>query len=289
MIDRGPSISTRNRRADELESRRRLHDAGRPEISPSRLIEEVSRVVEACDDDTTRESGVVCEGLTIPVIWGDRRYVRAGPPRPMLRVLGPLVMIPTAAVIGSGVALWLAGPRDRLLLVLHQLTFVVWFPPGHGPSTFTSLASYASRGSRRPRSAQPTRGSTRRPYYSTPGRGDEPGGRGAGWLDECHGDNRLVPCDHFSPCRLGWRRPRSHDRHAAHPILLVRLDPGIHCEGPSQANPGRTMKLQSTKRQSTDLPINLGTGDHTHRLSGHAYLIRGCAGAPGEHFPPRGQ
>jgi hypothetical protein len=101
-----------------------------------------------------------CEGLTIPVIgrflnwhiaiglalippvllkigstlwrfghyyWGDRRYVRAGPPHPMLRVLGPLVMISTVVIIASGVALWLVGPQDRLLFRVHQLTFVLWF------------------------------------------------------------------------------------------------------------------------------------------------------------------
>lgn len=59
--------------------------------------------------------------------WGDRRYVRAGPPHPMLRVLGPFVVISTVAVIASGVALWLVGPQDRLLLRVHQLTFVLWF------------------------------------------------------------------------------------------------------------------------------------------------------------------
>ncbi len=59
--------------------------------------------------------------------WGDRRYVRAGPPHPILRVLGPVVMISTAGVIVSGVALWLVGPQDRLLLRAHQLTFVLWF------------------------------------------------------------------------------------------------------------------------------------------------------------------
>jgi hypothetical protein len=59
--------------------------------------------------------------------WGDQRYVRAGPPHPILRVLGPFVIISTAAVVTSGVALWLVGPQDRLLLRVHQLTFVLWF------------------------------------------------------------------------------------------------------------------------------------------------------------------
>ena len=59
--------------------------------------------------------------------WGDRRYVRAGAPHPVLRVLGPLVIISTVVVIASGVALWLVGPTDRLLLRVHQLSFVLWF------------------------------------------------------------------------------------------------------------------------------------------------------------------
>lgn len=58
---------------------------------------------------------------------GDRRYVRAGPPHPALRVLGPFVIISTVLVIASGVALWLVGPTDHLLLRVHQLTFVLWF------------------------------------------------------------------------------------------------------------------------------------------------------------------
>lgn len=58
---------------------------------------------------------------------GDPRFRKAGPPHPLLRVLGPLVMLSTVAVIGSGVALWLAGPHDLLLLRIHQVTFVLWF------------------------------------------------------------------------------------------------------------------------------------------------------------------
>ncbi|MHB1502830.1 MAG: cytochrome b/b6 domain-containing protein [Acidimicrobiales bacterium] len=58
---------------------------------------------------------------------GDPRYRRAGPPHPLLRVLGPLVMISTVVLMASGIALWLAGPQDRLLFRVHQLTFVAWF------------------------------------------------------------------------------------------------------------------------------------------------------------------
>ena len=306
MIDQGPSISSGHRHADALESLRRLQSATVPEASPSRLVEEVSRVVRAYEDDATRESGVeanarltattglllvalfFCEGVTIPVIgrfltWHVSDRPRVDPPSASQGGLDPLAV--RALLLGrpplrasrtspsdapgvrsagddlDGGGDWVGGGALACRTTRSpapagpptQLRRVV--PRGHGPSTFTSLASYAPRGSRRPRSAKPTRGSAERPY-STPGRGNEPCGRGTGWLGEHHGDNWLVPCNRVSPSRLGWRPPWSDDRHAAHPILLALLDR----EGPSPVNPGRTMKCQSTKRQSTDLPINLGTG-----------------------------
>lgn len=59
---------------------------------------------------------------------GDPRFRRAGPPHPLLRALGPLLMGSTVVLIVSGVALWLAGPRsDLLLLRIHQVSFVLWF------------------------------------------------------------------------------------------------------------------------------------------------------------------
>ncbi|MHB1710146.1 MAG: hypothetical protein ACYCV7_01910, partial [Acidimicrobiales bacterium] len=52
---------------------------------------------------------------------------RAGPPHPLLRALGPLLMGSTAVLMVSGVALWLAGPSsDLLLLRIHQVSFVLW-------------------------------------------------------------------------------------------------------------------------------------------------------------------
>ena len=54
-------------------------------------------------------------------------YRRAGPPHPLLRLLGPLVMITTVVLMASGVALWIAGPHARLLLRVHQVAFVLWF------------------------------------------------------------------------------------------------------------------------------------------------------------------
>jgi hypothetical protein len=59
---------------------------------------------------------------------GDPRFRRAGPPHPLLRALGPLMMGSTVALVGSGIALWLSGPRsDLLLLRVHQVSFVFWF------------------------------------------------------------------------------------------------------------------------------------------------------------------
>ena len=86
---------------------------------------------------------------------GDRRYVRAGPPPPLLRALGPVVVLTTVVLVASGVALWLIGPQDRLMVEVHKLTFVLWFGVValHLLSHIwraTRLAAADSRFSRRP-------------------------------------------------------------------------------------------------------------------------------------------
>jgi hypothetical protein len=55
-------------------------------------------------------------------------YRRKGPPRPLLRLLGPLVVVLTVVLLASGVALILV-PREaaRPVLLLHQASFVAWF------------------------------------------------------------------------------------------------------------------------------------------------------------------
>lgn len=54
-------------------------------------------------------------------------YRRAGPPRPALRLMAPIVVISTIAVFGTGVALLLIGPSSRgTLLPLHKASFIVW-------------------------------------------------------------------------------------------------------------------------------------------------------------------
>src|SRR5213593_1245114 len=53
-------------------------------------------------------------------------YVRAGPPHPLLRLLGPVVVLATVVLLGTGIALIAVGPGGGLVLTLHQASFVVW-------------------------------------------------------------------------------------------------------------------------------------------------------------------
>jgi hypothetical protein len=53
-------------------------------------------------------------------------YVRAGPPHPLLRLLGPVVVLSTLVLLGSGLALVAVGPGDGLVLNLHKASFIVW-------------------------------------------------------------------------------------------------------------------------------------------------------------------
>jgi len=61
---------------------------------------------------------------------GSATYVKAGPPPLLLRLLGPLVILFTLAVLGTGVMLIVAGPdssgRGGIWLGLHKASFVVW-------------------------------------------------------------------------------------------------------------------------------------------------------------------
>lgn len=53
-------------------------------------------------------------------------YRRKGPPRPAMRVLSPLLLVSTLAVIGSGIALAATGPAPELLLRIHVISFLAW-------------------------------------------------------------------------------------------------------------------------------------------------------------------
>lgn len=58
---------------------------------------------------------------------GSAPYRRRGPPHAILRAIAPVVVLSTAAVLGTGIALLLAGPASRdTLLPWHKATFIVW-------------------------------------------------------------------------------------------------------------------------------------------------------------------
>jgi len=58
---------------------------------------------------------------------GNGPYRRMGPPAPLLRLLGPCIMLLTAGVFGSGVMLAVIGPSGRHpWLFLHKATFILW-------------------------------------------------------------------------------------------------------------------------------------------------------------------
>lgn len=59
---------------------------------------------------------------------GSPAYQEKGPPAPLLRLIGPLVVVLTVAVLASGIALLLVSGRWRSdLLLLHKASFVLWF------------------------------------------------------------------------------------------------------------------------------------------------------------------
>jgi hypothetical protein len=59
---------------------------------------------------------------------GDGPYRRKGPPAPLLRMLGPFLMLLTACVFGSGVMLAIVGPAGRYpWLTVHKAAFILWF------------------------------------------------------------------------------------------------------------------------------------------------------------------
>ncbi len=54
-------------------------------------------------------------------------FVRKGPPLLPLRVLGPLLLVTTLVVVGSGIGLMVTGPAQAgSLLPLHNLSVLVW-------------------------------------------------------------------------------------------------------------------------------------------------------------------
>jgi hypothetical protein len=54
-------------------------------------------------------------------------YRRKGPPEPVMRLIGPLVVISTVIVFASGVVLLFYGPSRRGSWVeIHKVSFIVW-------------------------------------------------------------------------------------------------------------------------------------------------------------------
>ena len=59
---------------------------------------------------------------------GSPAYRRKGPPAPILRLLGPALVVVTVVLLASGVALVLVpGSGGRELLFIHKASFVLWF------------------------------------------------------------------------------------------------------------------------------------------------------------------
>jgi len=59
---------------------------------------------------------------------GSAPYRRKGPPALLLRLLGPVIMLLTACVFGTGVILAIVGPSGREpWLFYHKAAFILWF------------------------------------------------------------------------------------------------------------------------------------------------------------------
>jgi hypothetical protein len=57
---------------------------------------------------------------------GSRAYRAKGPPRLPLRVLAPVLVASTIAVLATGVLMLVAGHRSHTLLFLHQASFIAF-------------------------------------------------------------------------------------------------------------------------------------------------------------------
>jgi hypothetical protein len=57
---------------------------------------------------------------------GTRAYREKGPPLLPLRLLAPLLVLTTAIVFASGVALLIAGHKSNTLFTFHKVSFILW-------------------------------------------------------------------------------------------------------------------------------------------------------------------
>src|SRR5579862_5655134 len=67
-------------------------------------------------------------------------YVLAGPPRLLLRMLAPLLVLSTLALFGTGVAMIVVGHRGGELRTLHTFSFIAW-----GVLTGVHVLAYLTR------------------------------------------------------------------------------------------------------------------------------------------------
>ena len=60
---------------------------------------------------------------------GDPLYRQAGPPRLMLRLIAPVIVVSTIVLFATGLELWAFGLRfGAIWVAAHKLSFVVWLP-----------------------------------------------------------------------------------------------------------------------------------------------------------------
>ncbi|HEX6506721.1 MAG TPA: hypothetical protein VF221_03725 [Chloroflexota bacterium] len=59
---------------------------------------------------------------------GNSAYRQAGPPRPLPRIIAPILVLCTVSLFGSGVVLLLQGPQgDHVVRTVHTASFLLWF------------------------------------------------------------------------------------------------------------------------------------------------------------------
>ena len=135
---------------------------------------------------------------------GSRPYRLKGPPPPVMRLIGPGVVISTVVVFLSGFLLLVDGPSSRgQFLLLHKASFFVWLALPPCTCSATSRVSAGPSGPPAPprreaRPDPPDAGSRSR----APGRGGGAGARG-GWavrpVDRAR--RALAPPSALSPAR----------------------------------------------------------------------------------------
>ena len=57
---------------------------------------------------------------------GNNAYQLAGPPKAVMRALGPFVIAATLALLGTGVAMLALGPGQGWIVDLHKASFIAW-------------------------------------------------------------------------------------------------------------------------------------------------------------------